>query len=101
MYYRKLYVGECIFKKSFFFCRLAWPVPVPITYGTPLGPNILSAHCVDIIEPGIFVYEPRADSLLSAGQHKISVRFNPSDSDNYEISEAAVNLMVNKAVPKV
>ena len=74
---------------------------MPITYGTRLDSDTLSAHCVDLCEPGKFVYEPDIESLLSAGQHRLSVRFIPDDSLNYDFSEEFVNLTVNKALPKV
>lgn len=74
---------------------------MPITYGTRLDTNILSAHCVDLSEQGKFVYEPDTDSLLLAGQHRLSVSFIPDDSLNYDISEEYVDLTVNKALPKV
>lgn len=82
----------------------AWPVitwsnPSDITYGTVLSGTQLNATA-DV--PGSFVYDPPAGTLLNAGAgQNLDVDFTPTDTDNYELIDATVQITVNKATPVI
>ena len=57
--------------------KIAWPEPAAISYGTPLSGLQLSAKAS---VAGSFAYSPQAGEVLSAGRHKLAVRFTPADS---------------------
>ncbi len=56
---------------------ITWPVPAPITYGTPLSAVQLNATAS---VPGTFVYTPAAGTVLAAGTQMLAVTFTPSDT---------------------
>jgi hypothetical protein len=59
---------------------LKWQTPAAISYGTPLSSVQLNATSPI---PGNFVYSPAAGDVLTAGRHKLHVRFNPADTMKY------------------
>jgi Flp pilus assembly CpaE family ATPase len=77
---------------------VAWPKPVPITYGVTLSEAQLNA--VASIE-GSFTYVPGIGALLTAGNHRPSVTFTPADATNFNITQATVQLTVDKAAPTI
>lgn len=77
---------------------LEWPALDPITYGTQLSATQL---CATASVPGAFEYNPGPGAVLAAGEHRLSVVFNPSDSLGYSTSQATVSLIVNKATSAV
>src|SRR5215472_2614918 len=77
---------------------LTWGTPSSIAYGTPLGSTQLDATAN---VPGTFSFSPSAGTILSAGQHTLSVTFTPSDATDYTTATASVTLNVNKATPTV
>src|SRR5208283_3960073 len=54
---------------------ITWPTPAPITYGTPLSGTQLDATAN---VAGTFVYKPPAKTILTAGEHTLSVTFTPT-----------------------
>jgi Flp pilus assembly CpaE family ATPase len=77
---------------------IAWRNPESMTYGTPLGAAQLNASAS---VPGTFIYTPSEGSKLSVGEHTPSVLFTPSDSADYIPTQAAVTLIVTKAIPGI
>lgn len=77
---------------------ITWPVPTPITYGTPLNSAQLNAVAS---VAGSFVYIPAMGAVLSAGRHTPSVNFTPADTKNYSVAQFAVPLTVTKAMPTI
>jgi len=77
---------------------ISWPTPAPIVYGTPLGATELNASAS---VPGEFVYIPGVGAVLAAGKHTPSVIFTPADTRNYNAAQAAVPLVVTRALPDV
>jgi Flp pilus assembly CpaE family ATPase len=75
---------------------ITWPKPAPITYGTALSAEQLNATAS--VE-GKFAYIPGEGAVLSAGTHRPSVTFTPTDTTNCAVAHAAVPLTVNKATP--
>ena len=75
---------------------LAWAVPAPITYGSPLGLVQLNAT-TDVA--GTFIYTPTLGIVLAAGQRPLRVDFTPSDSANFTTATASVQLTVQRATP--
>ena len=71
---------------------LNWNAPVAIAYGTALGATQLNATA-NIA--GNFTYTPAVGTLLSVGNHTLSVVFTPSDGWNYTTASANVTLKVN------
>jgi hypothetical protein len=71
---------------------LNWNAPVAIAYGTALGASQLNATA-NIA--GNFTYTPAVGTLLSVGNHTLSVVFTPSDGWNYTTASANVTLKVN------
>ncbi|HWR16996.1 MAG TPA: chitobiase/beta-hexosaminidase C-terminal domain-containing protein [Terriglobales bacterium] len=77
---------------------ILWATPADIVYGTPLGAAQLNATAN---LPGMFVYSPAAGSVLNAGTQTLSASFTPTDSLNYSIATAQVQLNVLKFTPTV
>lgn len=72
---------------------ITWATPPAITYGTALSNMQLNATSPTA---GTFSYSPTAGTVLSAGQHQLSVTFTPTDT-NYQSSTTSVSLKVNQA----
>lgn len=68
-----------------------WPSPSPISYGTVLGDEQLSARSS---VPGSFLYVPAPGNLLPPGEYDLSVIFTPEDRVKYAEARAAVTLIV-------
>ena len=78
---------------------ITWANPAAITYGTALGAAQLDATAS---LPGTFVYNPAAGVVLNAGANQtLSVTFTPTDTTNYSIATASVQITVNKATAPV
>lgn len=75
---------------------ITWPTPAAISYGTVLGPVQLDAKAS---VPGSFVYTPGEGTALNEGTQTIFATFTPTDSTNYNPTQAAVSLLVTKATP--
>jgi hypothetical protein len=75
--------------------RVTWATPSNIVYGTPLGSAQLNASA-DVA--GTFVYTPQAGSVLHTGDHALSVRFVPADTERFEEVTAEVALTVTRAL---
>jgi len=71
-------------------------VPIPITYGTPLGPLQLDALT---LVPGTFVYMPPAGTVLHAGNQPLSATFTPNDTTDFLTITVHATLVVLKANP--
>jgi len=69
---------------------ITWATPLTITYGTPLRSTQLNATSST---SGTFSYIPAAGTVLSAGQHTLSVTFTPSDA-NYQSTTSSVPLTI-------
>lgn len=81
---------------------LTWSGPAAITYGATLSAAQLDASAAGVTGsalPGAFMYSPSLGTLLTAGNHLLSVTFTPSDSVDYAPSTMTVPLVVNKATP--
>jgi Flp pilus assembly CpaE family ATPase len=79
-------------------CAIQWPTPESITYGTQLSDMQL---CAVAPIPGTFEYNPGSGAVLAAGEHRLSVVFNPTDTMAYSESHSSVSLKVGKAAPTV
>lgn len=77
---------------------ISWPCPEPIPYGTLLGDAQLDASAS---VAGDFEYSAAHGELLDAGPHSLSVKFTPSDSENYLPVEAEALLVVEKVAPEI
>jgi hypothetical protein len=77
---------------------VTWSIPKSIAYGAELGAEQLNATAS---AEGTFLYTPAAGSMLSAGKHRLSVIFMPSDATNYAPAQASVELVVQKVAPVV
>jgi hypothetical protein len=77
---------------------ITWPAPAAITYGAPLSADQLNAAAQ--VE-GTFEYTPAAGEVLPAGTQTLSVTFTPEGTADYEVAEASVSLVVNKATPAI
>jgi pilus assembly protein CpaE len=75
-----------------------WRTPDPISYGTQLNDTQL---CAVSSIPGTFEYTPGPGALLAAGEHRLSVVFNPTNTLAYCETHSSVSLTVAKATPGV
>ncbi len=75
---------------------IVWATPAPIVYGTALSGTQLDASST---LPGSFVYTPAAGTVLTVGQHTLSVTFTPTDTTDYTTGTATVTLTVIPATP--
>jgi hypothetical protein len=76
---------------------LTWPAPAAIAYGTALGLAQLNASAGSVA--GTFSYTPAAGTVLSAGPHKLSVTYTPTDTTDYAPATASVTLQVGRTAP--
>ena len=72
---------------------ITWPTPTAITYGTALTSIQLNATSS---LGGTFSYTPATGTVLSAGQHQLSVTFTPTDT-THQSSTSSVLLNVGQA----
>ena len=77
---------------------VSWNTPAPITYGTPLGSAQLNAI---VGANGAYTYTPNWGTVLPAGDHTLSLFFQPSDPVRYTTATASVTLHVRRAVPTI
>ena len=78
---------------------VAWNTPSGIVYGAALDTNQLNATSS---VAGTFAYTPNAGTVLNAGNNQqLSVVFTPTDSDNYNSTNAVVFIDVAQAMPSL
>jgi Pro-kumamolisin, activation domain len=75
-----------------------WVTPAAINYGTALSTTQLDATAS---VPGTFAYNPPATTILTAGQHTLSLTFTPTDRTDYTTATDSVTITVNKATPAI
>ena len=75
---------------------ITWKAPLPITYGTMLSTEQLSATAN---VGGTVTYTPAIGTTLTAGEHILRATFTPTDAANYSSIEATVSITVEKATP--
>jgi MBG domain (YGX type) len=73
---------------------ITWATPAPITAGTALSATQLDATSS---VAGTLAYTPAAGTVLSAGQHTLSVSFTPTNNADYTTASDAVMLTVEGA----
>jgi hypothetical protein len=73
-------------------------VPIPLVYGTPLGPLQLDALT---FVPGTFTYTPPQGTILPAGQQQLTAIFTPNNTTNFQTITLNATLVVPKACPKI
>jgi PKD repeat protein/Cu/Ag efflux protein CusF len=78
---------------------ITWSNPANITYGTALSSTQQNAYVNGI--SGALAYNPTLGTILSAGNHNITVTFTPSDLTIYSIATKTVQLFVNQATPTI
>ena len=88
-------VTVVVYKKT---PSIKWMQPAPITYGTELSGEQLNAECMDKVE-GSFMYSTSIGTVLSAGSHRINVKFIPDDEWNYSTAEMAIFQVVMRKFP--
>jgi len=77
---------------------ITWANPRGIVYGTALGAQQLNATAN---VPGTFSYSPAAGTVLTAGQHTLSVTFTPTDSTDFTTATGQVTINVSQATPPI
>jgi hypothetical protein len=78
---------------------LIWPNPADIGYGTPLSSAQLDTTAS---VAGSFTYMPAAGTVLKAGgSQKLSVKFTPADTADYESTSTMATINVVKATPTI
>ncbi|MGD0830001.1 MAG: hypothetical protein ABR907_03590 [Terracidiphilus sp.] len=70
---------------------ITWQSPAAISYGSMLGGDQLNATT---LVPGAFFYTPSAGTVLAAGTQTLSVTFAPTDTADYTMAQATVQLVV-------
>ncbi len=71
---------------------VSWPVPAPISFGTPLTALQLNATAN---VPGTFSYTPAAGTVLNPGTASLQLFFTPADAVHYTTQSATVPLTIN------
>ena len=70
-----------------------WPTASELTYGAALYESELTAAESSV--PGTFTWIYNVSAILAAGNHTETVRFTPTDYDNYNTVEGEVVVKVN------
>ncbi|MBI2828240.1 MAG: Ig-like domain repeat protein, partial [Acidobacteria bacterium] len=78
---------------------IAWAVPQPIVYGTPLSETQLNAvaRFNGAAVAGSYVYNPPSGTVLLPGNQTLSVTFYPLDAASFGTANATTTLVVNRA----
>jgi hypothetical protein len=79
---------------------ITWATPASIAYGTALSGAQLNAAAAGVTGtalPGVFVYMPAAGTILSPGTQALAVTFTPTNTRDYNVANASVNLVVGGA----
>jgi hypothetical protein len=71
---------------------LAWSTPAAIAYGTALTDTQLNTSAN---VPGSYCYDPPLGAVLNAGTQALNATFTPTDTLDYAIATASVNVTVN------
>jgi len=79
--------------------RLVWNTPQPIFEGEGLYDDILDCRCTNL-SGGTFSYNPQKGAVLSAGSHKLHVRYVPDDKNYMEVETQVELLVKTKLVSK-
>jgi hypothetical protein len=77
---------------------ITWPLPAPISYGTPLGATQLNATAS---VAGTFTYAPLAGTILNAGANQTLIATFHSSDPNYTNASKSVTITVVKANPVI
>jgi glucuronoarabinoxylan endo-1,4-beta-xylanase len=78
---------------------IVWDPPVPVAYGSWLGPAPLSAAAS---VPGAFSYSPAAGTFIGTlGSITLSLTFTPTDTTDYNTATATMPLTVVKGTPSI
>jgi hypothetical protein len=87
--------------------HFVWQPPTDLVYGTVLS---LEDHChatatfaegdINTV-PGTFVYDPPPGTLLETGEYTFTCTFTPTDTHNFHVVTAAVQLFVHRALPLI
>lgn len=72
---------------------ITWESPQPISYGTALGDEQLSARSP---VPGSFLYVPERGNVFPPGRHELEVIFTPEDNIKYTEARASITLIVEE-----
>jgi hypothetical protein len=73
---------------------ITWAKPADIVYGTALSGAQLDAKPS---VPGTLIYSPSFGTVLTVGEHSLSVQFTPSDSTDYTTAPATVAINMEPA----
>lgn len=80
-------------------------IPIPTTYGTPLGGLQLDAVAfapgTSNFVSGTFAYAPAAGTVLGAGNRVLTATFTPKDNVDFAVVNAQTTLTVLKATPVI
>lgn len=78
--------------------QIVWPSPAPIAQGTALSATQLDASAN---AAGAMVYSPATGTVLSLGQHTLSVKFTPTDTVDYSSisAQTAISVLQSTATP--
>jgi len=71
---------------------IGWSTPAAIVYGTALSAAQLNASSS---VPGVFTYNPPANTVLNAGSQVLSVTFSPTDTNTYALVATNIALVVS------
>jgi hypothetical protein len=81
---------------------ISWNAPAPIDYGTALSSTQLNAtQSNSNPQQGTFVYTPPIGTVLTAGQHTLSVTFVPDSTGNYNSLTTTRTITINKLTPQI
>lgn len=75
-----------------------WATPAAIPYGMAISETQLDATAS---VPGTFAYNRATGSIPAVGTDKITVKFTPDDTSEYDTATLAVILTVTKAIPAI
>ena len=76
---------------------ITWNTPPAITHGTPL--NHTQHLNATVNASGAFIYTPSGGTVLPAGDHTLSVLFQPGDPTRYTTATATTTIHVRRALP--
>jgi hypothetical protein len=82
---------------------ITWAMPSPVAYGTALSATQLNATATynGVTIPGTYTYLPASGTVLTAGQHTLTVTFTPTNNTDYTTATASVTINVAQNVPVI
>ena len=83
--------------------KILWDDPAELTFGDELTATQLNARLGvhQRVPEGQFTYTPPLSTVLTGGQHSLTVAFDPSDREHFLSASTSTSIKILPAVPEL